>query len=528
MPRIKVHEKALAHLSRGLYRSPASALRELVSNAWDANATSVLINTNYPNFFQLSIKDNGDGFAKEDFETLMSGGIGNSEKRQDEEKLLINNRPVIGRLGIGLLGIAQICGAFTITSRTRRKNTGFRARVTLYDLLKEGLDDDDATIVKDLLVEEFPGEGSSPLKIVSIGTYEFEEDFDPTDVDRGTTIITNEIHPTFIQTFKESLDKKKFGKFKEPPRDWKKALRVLSKVHSLQELGDYWRLLWELAAACPIPYTSETALPGKLVAEDQRRLESYDFKVFVDGLQLFKPVALRGNKAGYTTTRIEPLAKRVYSKDLRFHGYVIIQEGKQLLPDELRGVMIRIKNVGIGYYDPSLMDYRFNEGPRAKWLTAEIYVDVGLEDALNIDRDSFNRFHPEFRVLQSHFHDLLHNQVFPEVYKKIEDRSRAKATAKEQEHTKHLQAISTEMVEVPVRITHESVESGVLPEAKIVERAKHLELVLPEPDDLKTKKPYRQLASSLLAIYEISLREKSREKQRRVFTELILKLLIGW
>jgi hypothetical protein len=33
MPKIIVHEKALAHLSRGLYRSPASALRELVSNA---------------------------------------------------------------------------------------------------------------------------------------------------------------------------------------------------------------------------------------------------------------------------------------------------------------------------------------------------------------------------------------------------------------------------------------------------------------------------------------------------------------
>jgi HSP90 family molecular chaperone len=46
--KIKVGEKALAHLSRGLYRSPASALRELVSNAWDANAKIVRIDTNYP------------------------------------------------------------------------------------------------------------------------------------------------------------------------------------------------------------------------------------------------------------------------------------------------------------------------------------------------------------------------------------------------------------------------------------------------------------------------------------------------
>src|SRR5919106_1031556 len=105
MPKkIKVHEKALAHLSRGLYRSPASALRELVSNAWDASARTVRINTNYPNFHLLSVEDNGNGFTREQFEELMSGGIGNSEKRI-EKTSPINNRPVIGRLGIGMLGI---------------------------------------------------------------------------------------------------------------------------------------------------------------------------------------------------------------------------------------------------------------------------------------------------------------------------------------------------------------------------------------------------------------------------------------
>src|SRR5712691_3545904 len=120
MPKIKVHEKALAHLSRGLYRSPASALRELVSNAWDANAKIVRIDTNAPHFSQLSIQDDGDGFAKADFEQLMEGGIGNSEKRSGEIQL-VNGRPMIGRLGIGMLGIAQITGTFTITSK---KNDG--------------------------------------------------------------------------------------------------------------------------------------------------------------------------------------------------------------------------------------------------------------------------------------------------------------------------------------------------------------------------------------------------------------------
>ncbi len=145
---------------------------------------------------------------------------------------------------------------------------------------------------------------------------------------------------------------------------------------------------------------NERAVPHHLVAEDHKRLESYRFKVLLDGLELRKPVNLHGNPAGYTYHRISRQSKRVYEKDLVFHGYIVVQEGAQLRPDELRGLLIRIKNVAIGYYDPSLLDYRINQGPRSRWLTGEIFVEEGLEDALNIDRDSFNRFHPEFRAIQ--------------------------------------------------------------------------------------------------------------------------------
>lgn len=532
MPKIKVHEKALAHLSRGLYRSPASALRELVSNAWDANARVVRINTNYPNFFQLSVQDNGDGFTREDFELLMSGGIGNSEKRSDELSL-INDRPVIGRLGIGLLGIAQICGAFTVTSKNR-KGEGFRAYVNLYDLIKEKLDRDDSSVVKEIEVtSEDPDGGDSQeysLREVEIGEYSFDKNYDSATTRRGTTILTDDVHPTFVQTFKESLSKENFPKFKEPPTEWSKALKVFASVHSLQELGDYWRLLWELAAACPIPYLNDRALPQKLITEDQERLLGYDFKVLVDGLQLFKPIQIRGNPGGYTKRAISPNSTTIYGKPLQFHGYLLVQEGKQLLPDELRGILVRIKNVGIGYYDPSMLDYRFNEGPRAKWLTGEIYVDQGLEDALNIDRDSFNRFHPQFRFLQSYSHKILHDEIFPEVYRNIDVRSKSKAGAKEEEHTKYLRAVLSSAVDKLVKIKEVSTLGGGdgLPHVEISEDNKSVELIIPSPKSIKTKAAYRQLASALLAIHEIALREKTRDKQRGTFTDLLLELLSKW
>jgi hypothetical protein len=513
MPQIKVHEKALAHLSRGLYRSPASALRELVSNAWDASATVVRVDTNYPNFFQISIEDNGEGFTSEEFQKLMEGGIGNSQKRP-ANKAIINNRPVIGRLGIGMLGIAQISGAFTVTSRTP-DDRGFRARISLYDLLKEKMDSRNGSVVH------------ADEDVIDVGMYETVPGFDPTTVRYGTSLVTDEVHPTFVGSFQRSL---KHEKFKQPPLDWRKALKIPTGVRSLQELGDYWRLLWELSVCCPLRYLDREALPDDLIVAEQEKLEKYQFKAIVDGIELFKPVYLRNNPEGYTTFKIEPQKKKVYGKELEFHGYIAVQEATQLKPDELRGILVRIKNIGIGYYDPSMLDYRINEGPRSRWVTGEIFVDKGLEDALNIDRDSFNRFHPEFRAIQEYLHGVLQKEIFRVVYRKIDVRSDAKKESRERARTEHLKEVISQVTEAPVVIRQETIgeETKDTDQVPLIAKEGEVQVTLPAPDNVKTRKPYRQLASAVLAIYEVAAQQDSPEKQREVFAEMLLGLLAGW
>lgn len=483
-------------------------MRELVSNAWDASATWVQINTNYPNFIQISVEDNGNGFDRDEFEKLMAGGIGNSTKRAAKAGTL-SSRPIIGRLGIGMLGIAQICPSFTIVSNPKR-GQAFRARVRLYDLLKEKLDKDDPLVVK--------------TKEVDVGEYDFQDPVEWKGSGNGTLIVADDVHPSFTRAFRDSLS---FEKFQKPPLEWQRALRLASRVHSLQELGDYWRLLWELSATCPIPYISATALPAHLIKKDQAALEKYDFKVIVDGIQLAKPVFLKGNPGGYTSREIEPQSRKIYGRDLEFHGYVVVQEGSQLRPDELRGILIRIKNVGIGYYDPSLLDYRFNEGPRSRWVTGEIFVSKGLEDALNIDRDSFNRFHPEFKAVQEYVHKMLREQIFPDVYKQIEVRSTARKEEREQVRRREIAKVISSKIESPVslRYTPISQEKQAPRVRKLLERTV---LSLPKPQTLPTKKSQQQLASAILGIFEISLREPTKDKQRSTFSDLLLDLLSRW
>jgi len=524
MPKIRVHERALAHLSRGLYRSPASALRELVSNAWDANATRVEINTNYPKFYQLSIQDNGDGFTADDFESLMSGGIGNSQKRTNDQPLRYS-RPTIGRLGIGMLGIAQICGSFVVTSNPKIGKP-FRARVNLYDLAKEKMDEKYSELVHDATTT-LEGEQISG-KIVDVGTYDFEKLNGETPF-KGTLIIVDDVAPIFTLTFQESL---KLGEFKDMPREWRQAVvRVLNKAPSLQVLGDYWRLAWELSAACPIPYFANDALPKGIVRERNAALESYNFALHLDGRQLFKPVLLRENPGGYTTTHINPGPQTVYGKDLDFGGYIVVQEGLQLKPDELRGILIRIKNVGIGYYDQSMLDYRFNEGPRTRWLTGEVYVEKGLEDALNVDRDSFNRFHPEFRVLQTYVHEVLRNEVFPAVYKNIDARSKERKSKVATKRNATVRSVLQEHGNRNVRIVRRARDEE--DEMKSTYSSAHrsrdtVEVVVPNEEDLPTGKASRQLARAILAIFEVALLESDRSTQRKKFSELLLDLLKRW
>lgn len=511
MPKIRVHEKALAHLSRGLYRSPASAIRELVSNAWDANATVVRVDTGAPTFTQLSVQDNGVGFTQAEFARLMGGGIGNSEKRP-QGLTLINKRPTIGRLGIGMLGIAQICGGFTVTSKTK-DGKGFRAHVQLFDLIKERLDRDDKEVVES-------GVGNDD-RAVLVGKYDIDRDFDSTGHEVGTTIATNDLNPTFVQSFRSF--------YQDLPRKWESVLAHAAKEKTLQQMGDYWRLVWELAASCPVPYLTERALPEGLVSEDQRRLLSFGFKVLVDGLALRKPVSLHGNPEGYTCRTVGPETIQVFGRELTFHGYIVVQEGRQLKPDELRGVLIRIKEIGVGLYDGTLLDYRINEGPRSRWLTAEIFVDTGLEDALNIDRDSFNRFHPQFRALQQRVHELLQEHVFPSVYRNIDKRSKSREDARSKQR-KEVFAKVVDAVEDPplVRTASKRTSAKALDTSTIQGHGKRVTLSLIDPTSLPTKKAYRPLASAIISLFDLSMRETSIAARRRVFTERLLALLSKW
>ena len=436
--KIEVSSKIVGHISAGIYRSPAGALKELVSNAFDADATRVAITTNWPSFDIITCRDNGSGMTQEAFKRIMLKGIGDSTKRVATDSSAADvttlRRPIVGWLGIGMLGIAQICHGFKVISHHKASQTAFTAEIRLPNFPREEVRDIPRDIPQEQVAED----------PVLIGHFQIEQIAYDSDK-AGTYVIASDLRSTFIKRFRETSTKIPI------PTRFSVFLEQIHKARSAKTISDYWQMVWELTVACPVPYIEagpfdwdniEEVTPEvrKQVDNLQQSSNDYQFEVVVDGLSLRKPnqypLAPPRLKREGTTGSVFTLDReiKVYGgRTLKLSGYIYLQNSCAVEPMELRGLLVRIRNIAIGSYDATLFNYPQIPTPRFNWISGEIYVEEGLESALNIDRASFNEMDSHFVRLKDMIHDLLENEIFPAAYRGQRKRSQEKHEVRENE-----------------------------------------------------------------------------------------------
>ncbi len=76
---LESNDRIISRVTDGIYREPWSAFRELVSNAYDADAKSVSIDCDYPFFNQIRISDDGIGMDSKTVADLLTNIGGSSE-----------------------------------------------------------------------------------------------------------------------------------------------------------------------------------------------------------------------------------------------------------------------------------------------------------------------------------------------------------------------------------------------------------------------------------------------------------------
>jgi len=203
-------------------------------------------------------------------------------------------------------------------------------------------------------------------------------------------------------------------------------------------VGGYWILLLDLAAIVPVQYLDRGPIDfqrylsnGSQSPQDENRemlvgaqrdieeikesVAGLRFAVDFDGVELRKPLLLPSVHSPSDRREVAPGEFFVVTfretvengaGPLSFRGYLYNQR-YSIAPAEFHGINIRVKNTSIGGFDPEFLEYPKHEKLFFQQTMGEIYVDEGLEDAMNIDRATFRIGHAHYSYLQDFLHAKL-------------------------------------------------------------------------------------------------------------------------
>jgi hypothetical protein len=297
---LQTDEQVIARITDGIYRQPASALRELISNAYDADASHVIIKTDLPRFARITVEDDGQGMTPQVLAHLLLH-IGGSAKRNyvgaelgitsaENPTRSPNGRRLIGKIGIGLFSVSQLTHSFQIVTKVK----GDRHRTIATVALRQFSEFNEVT-------------GSGPEPRFESGLVKIWRERASDKNSHGTTIVLTAIRPQARDTLRsheiwsvieqnENVSQDDEKQTIEPPKyhigrvdkneailkkspagngwcvPWRsndkpdtafqKLVRCvwaeLSESNpnpQLDRLFDYYlRMIWQLALAVPLPY----------------------------------------------------------------------------------------------------------------------------------------------------------------------------------------------------------------------------------------------------------------------------------
>ena len=140
---IKVSSDIVNDLSSGIYSSPASCIKELINNSFDADATLVTIRIK-PISDIITIIDNGNGMNALDFDQNFAW-ISKSNKR-NQGSFSKTKRPLIGKIGIGFIAVNEICDELEIISTKKDESFKLTSTINFKKFRTEDVETDEGII----------------------------------------------------------------------------------------------------------------------------------------------------------------------------------------------------------------------------------------------------------------------------------------------------------------------------------------------------------------------------------------------
>jgi len=433
----------------GIYKPFVKAFKELISNAYDADAKTITVSV-HDDFSTIEVLDDGLGMTPYAFHESFAR-LGGSTAWLHGGKSP-GGRARIGYKGIGFLAVARYCGALHVETRSLKPFRGMRLiqrrnRLTIPieevagSLLPADLIQGNVSVRRAVAVS-----GKTAITLITLtpsSDYTVSADGIRLTSARARHVQLLEVHYEvdcrgvtleaqmdfdYLLSLEKQADLRLLDDFctvtfratdaTQPAytrvqlRDLKafvvrdlSAPRVKGKARNIVFKSGKEQFFWRLARATPIRDDVDEEISAKPI----RRLR-----------QLQADSDLPALSVKWRSEPATPLARPVYLPDdlgpnqtivpveideggLHVVGYLLPRR-EVIYPAELRGLSIRVRNVTIG--DASFLGWEhILSGPRKAALSqisGELLVLKGLEaaDAINPGRESFYEENVHYRILR--------------------------------------------------------------------------------------------------------------------------------
>jgi hypothetical protein len=388
---VTVASRIVDYLSSGLYSSPAACLKELINNSYDADATQVRVGVK-PDADRIVIYDDGIGFNRSEFERHFER-VSESHKRDCSEKTE-RGRPKIGKIGIGFVAANEVCERMEIIST--KEGSHDKMRVVLdFKLMRKS---------KERRREDEKGEGFAKA--------DYKGEVRTSDAgEHYTRLILHEVRGHARQLFAGAHEGVSAGENRSlyglNPESICQALKRKG-LKTWDDFDAYTKTRLGVALNVPVPY-HKGWLPERLKEENsqgfEQELEKLEFEVVYDGSPLRKPLVFDPESGSSNRAFVSSFE---YSGEaVSAQGYFYVQHGT-IRPKELQGLLVRIRRAAIGGYDSSFLGFPSSQYSLIqRWVSAEVWADDRLEDAMNINRSEYQVTHPAYQELQKAIHEHL-------------------------------------------------------------------------------------------------------------------------
>lgn len=345
---ITVDKRIVKILSESTYENFPRALKELVTNSYDADARTVLISVNLKEE-QIIIEDDGKGMDDSDFTFYLRIA---GKKREKESNVTPLGRNIIGQFGVGFLSIFPFFKSYAIETKKLGSNSVVHASIPLakYFLGDNKMVDIESIAINGGIREDKRLTNRSFTRIILNGF--------------------NGLTKSFFQTKARGVKSRKNDPLYEP-----QGVELLK---------------WTLSEDLPLRFENDK------FNDIFKYKDEAPFNVYVNGEKLYR------NTFGDEILEIHKGAVQTIGQ-IRFK-YFIATPRKIIHPKKGRYFKIRNINVGVGERDDFGMDR--GEGSHQRWIYGEIHIVEGMNNLIRVSRDGFN-YSADFEELKDYFNSKL-------------------------------------------------------------------------------------------------------------------------